>query len=125
MKIELKWSDEMMTEMMTTVRSKSLVPARMKIASINQLPVGRALTFEYRGHEALLVHLAPGELRAYYRQCPHKGSLLTWDESTGTIRCQVHDAVFDPVTGAPRKGPTAENIRPIGLELIDGDVFTN
>lgn len=65
MKIELKWSDEMMTTV------KSLVPARMKIASINQLPVGRALTFEYRGHEALLVHLAPGELRAYYRQCPH------------------------------------------------------
>ncbi|ACA60644.1 amphi-Trp domain-containing protein [Candidatus Desulforudis audaxviator] len=121
LEIEFKWPVESLS--VSVVRNKDSVTERIRIVSHGSLPVGKAVGFVYRGRESLLIHLAPGEYKAYHRRCPHKGEPLSWYEPTREIHCEAHGAVFDAATGAVLKGPVREGLRPIRLEVTDEGIF--
>ncbi|MEW6459080.1 MAG: amphi-Trp domain-containing protein [Bacillota bacterium] len=119
LEIEFKWS----AESLSSGRDEDPTMERIRVISHGSLPVGKAVGFVYRGRESLLIHLAPGEYKAYHRRCPHKGEPLSWHEPTCEIHCEAHGAVFDAATGAVLKGPVREGLRPIRLEVTDEGIF--
>jgi thiosulfate dehydrogenase (quinone) large subunit len=85
------------------------------IATLDQLPVGRAIAFQDpQLGPAALVRLANDQVAAYSRVCTHAGCLVGYDATSELLVCPCHGAEFDPSQGArPVAGPA-----PTALERI-------
>jgi thiosulfate dehydrogenase (quinone) large subunit len=102
--------------------------AGRKIATLAQLPIGRAVGFEAPGvGPAALVRLANGSVVAYSRVCTHAGCLVGYDAQEQLLVCPCHGAAFDPSQHAqPMPGsPTSTPLQMIRV-IVDrstGDVL--
>jgi hypothetical protein len=84
-------------------------PEMRRVASLDALPVGGALVFQYPGEfdNCLLVRLSDAELVAYSQKCTH-------------LSCAV---VLDLRSGSPTAGPPRRPLPRILLEVRGRDVF--
>ena len=99
--------------------------APLRIATMAELPAGRALYFNYPGPEdqAMLLHLpAGGNFVAYSQRCTHLSCAVYYQPEHGRLFCPCHDGVFDPESGAPIAGPPQRRLGQIALKL-EGDVL--
>ena len=101
--------------------------AGRKIASLDQLPIGRAVGFTAPGvGPAALVRLADGSVVAYSRVCTHAGCLVGFDPQAMLLVCPCHGARFDPsqhaepLAGSPTSTPL-QMIRVV-VDRSTGDV---
>lgn len=67
---------------------------------------------------------------AYINHCPHAGSPLDWvpgeflSLDKTHIQCSTHHALFEIDSGECVQGPcTGEKLKPVEVELVDGEVF--
>jgi thiosulfate dehydrogenase [quinone] large subunit len=98
------------------------------IATLDQLPIGKAIGFTAPGvGAAALVRLADGSVVAYSRVCTHAGCLVGYDAQSQLLVCPCHGAEFDPsqhaqpIPGSPTSTPL-QMIRVV-VDRASGDVI--
>jgi thiosulfate dehydrogenase [quinone] large subunit len=112
----------------STLPSTPTAPAGKTIATLDRLPVGKAIGFTAPGiGPAALVRLADGTVAAYSRVCTHAGCLVGYDPQAQLLVCPCHGAEFDPsqhaqpVPGSPTSTPL-QVIRVV-VDKATGDVI--
>ena len=106
-------------------RKQSGQPGIQRIASIDDLAVGGALTFTYPDeHEpCLLVRLTEREFVAFGQKCTHLSCAVVPRPAEGVFYCPCHEGRFDLKTGAPIAGPPKRPLPRVRLELRGRDIF--
>jgi Rieske Fe-S protein len=97
----------------------------VRLASLSDIPVGEARTFEFpTEHDpCVLVRTAERTIVAYSQKCTHLSCAVIPDVPNGVIRCPCHDGVFDLASGRPLAGPPRRPLSLVTLDIRDGDVF--
>ena len=74
-----------------------------RVAAVDQLPVGGALTFTYPGPEddCVLVRTRDDRLVAYSQKCTHLSCAVRPRVEEGMVHCPCHEGFFDLATGRP------------------------
>ena len=106
-------------------RKHSGQPGVQRIASIDDLAVGGALTFTYPDeHEpCLLVRLTEREFVAFGQKCTHLSCAVVPRPDEGVFYCPCHEGRFDLKTGAAIAGPPKRPLPRVLLELRGRDIF--
>jgi nitrite reductase/ring-hydroxylating ferredoxin subunit len=97
----------------------------LSIASINELPVGGAKTFEYPlgSTPRLLVKTGPSAFVAYDQQCTHLQCPVVPAVEQGKLHCPCHNGWFDLQTGDPVAGPPRRRLPRVLLEVRNEAVY--
>jgi Rieske Fe-S protein len=100
-------------------------PPVRRVASIDDVPIGGALTFAYPGdHDAcLLVRPAAGVLAAYGQRCTHLSCAVRPRLAEGILQCPCHEGAFDVASGRPVAGPPRRPLPLVRLEVRDGGIY--
>ncbi|MEP6767911.1 MAG: Rieske (2Fe-2S) protein [Acidobacteriota bacterium] len=105
-------------------RRRGRPPVR-RIAALNAVPVGGALTFAYpEPHDAcLLVRTAEDRFVAYSQKCTHLSCAVTPRPQENCLHCPCHNGFFDLATGTPTAGPPRRPLPRITLRIQDGSLY--
>lgn len=100
-------------------------PAMRKIASIEEVPVGGVVTFEYPGGDdpCVLIRTGPAALVAYDQRCTHLSCAVLPRVEQGIIHCPCHEGFFDLQSGRPIAGPPRRPLPRIRLETHGSDIY--
>jgi nitrite reductase/ring-hydroxylating ferredoxin subunit len=106
-------------------RTRHGLLATRRIASLDSLPIGGSLVFEYPGEHdiCVLVRLADAEVVAYGQKCTHLSCAVVPKPDQGVLHCPCHDGVFDLRSGRPVAGPPRRPLPRIVLEVRERDVY--
>ena len=98
---------------------------RTPVATVNEMSVGGAKTFEYpKGSTPrLLVRTGPQAFVAYDQQCTHLQCPVVPAVAEGKLHCPCHNGWFDLQTGQPLAGPPRRPLPRVLLEVRDGTVY--
>jgi nitrite reductase/ring-hydroxylating ferredoxin subunit len=100
-------------------------PAIRRIALLDDLPAGGAVTFAYPGEHdpCLLVRTADGALVAYGQKCTHLSCAVRPRVEEGILQCPCHEGSFELASGRPVAGPPRRPLSLVRLLVQDGAVF--
>src|SRR3954469_134723 len=75
-------------------------PARMRIASLAEVPIGSSFQFSYPGEHdrCILVRPREDQLVAYSQQCTHLSCAVIPETESGLFRCPCHEGFFEIAT---------------------------
>ena len=120
---------------LTTLRTTLPYP-RVKLSSVEQLPVGRHQLTSYPDQASPIVLVKLGrpaihgvgpdrDIVAFSRRCSHMGGTLSFRPDTGTFHCPLHYARFDAQKGGLLViGQATDNLPQLELEVDGaGDVY--
>ena len=95
------------------------------IASLDQLPAGGSIVFEYPAQHdiCVLVRRTETDLLAYSQKCTHLSCAVIPRPEEGVLHCPCHEGVFDLATGRPIAGPPTRPLPRIRLEIRGRDVY--
>jgi nitrite reductase/ring-hydroxylating ferredoxin subunit len=94
----------------------------IKVATIDEIPPGRAKLVEVDGNEIALFNNA-GSFHAIDNNCTHVGGPLCEGEIDGhEVTCPWHGAVFDVTTGRVLGPPAAEPVTCYNLRIQGSDI---
>ncbi len=98
---------------------------RQPVATLNELAVGGAKTFNYPAGSTsrLLVRLGPSAFVAYDQQCTHLQCPIVPVVEQGKLHCPCHNGWFDLRTGDAIAGPPQRRLPRILLEVHDQTVY--
>ena len=96
-----------------------------RIAAVNDLAVGGAMTFTYPEGSTprLLVRIGEREFVAYDQQCTHLLCPVVPAVESGRLHCPCHNGWFDLETGRPLAGPPRRSLPRVTLEVRNGAVY--
>lgn len=96
----------------------------MKVASVQDVPEGRSLNFNYPGEDdpAILVRLPGDRFVAYSQKCTHLACAVYYDRKSGRLQCPCHDGFFDVETGLVIAGPPPRPLPKIELRIENGEI---
>ena len=95
------------------------------IVSVEQVPVGGAVTFAYpEAHDSCLL-LRPEEntFIAFSQKCTHLSCAVVPRPEEGRLYCPCHEGSFELATGEPITGPPRRPLPKITLEVRNGTVY--
>ena len=100
-------------------------PPVTPIVSLNDLPVGGAITFQYPSpaDPCLLIRSSDDKLLAYASQCTHLQCPVLPQVETGQLHCPCHAGYFDLETGEVLAGPPRRPLPRIALEVKNATVY--
>lgn len=100
-------------------------PEPMAIASVDQVPVGGSLVFNYPadGPARLLVRIDEDTFVAYEQQCTHLTCPVIPDVAQGELHCPCHEGIFDLLSGRPLAGPPRRPLARVTLEVREGMIY--
>ena len=100
-------------------------PPVLRLASIDEIPVGQSLAFRYPDEfePCLLVRLSANEFVAFNQKCTHLSCAVIPRPEEGSFYCPCHEGRFDLKTGAPIAGPPKRPLTRILLERRGSDIF--
>lgn len=100
-------------------------PPLQRIASMDDLAVGAALSFRYPNeHEpCLLVRVGASEFVAFNQKCTHLSCAVIPRPAEHSFFCPCHNGRFDLRTGAPTAGPPQRPLTRIVLETRGRDIY--
>jgi nitrite reductase/ring-hydroxylating ferredoxin subunit len=103
---------------------RGLSPIR-RIASLDDVPVGGTLLFNYPGeHETcVLVRIAEREVVAYDQKCTHLSCAVVPKPEQGILHCPCHNGIFDLRSGRPVAGPPRRPLPRITLDIRGRDIY--
>jgi Rieske Fe-S protein len=106
-------------------QNRPQVPARLKVASLAELPHGGVAVFSYPSeHEkCVLVRLRDGSLVAFSQACTHLSCAVIPRVDEGVFECPCHDGYFDLRTGKNIAGPPPRPLPRIVLETDGDDIY--
>jgi Rieske Fe-S protein len=101
-----------------SLRPSAAASSALRIASLDEVPVGGAKTFHYPEGSTprLLVRTGPAAFVAYDQQCTHLLCPVVPAVDQGRLHCPCHNGWFDLYTGQPVAGPPP---RPLPRVLLD------
>ena len=104
---------------------REALPPGELVASIDELPVGGAKTFEYPEGSTprLLVRTGAREFVAYDQQCTHLLCPVVPAVESGRLHCPCHNGWFDLDTGRPLAGPPRRPLPRVLLEVRGDHVY--
>ncbi len=107
------------------VRRREAPPVRAKVASLREVPLGSAATFDFPGpHDpCLLIRTGAGELVAYSQKCTHLSCAVVPKIADGVLYCPCHEGYFDLLTGRNIAGPPPRPLPKIEIEVVGDDVY--
>ncbi len=96
-----------------------------RVASLDALPVGGTLVFDYPGEEdpCVLVRVSDSELVAYSQKCTHLSCAVIPEPAKGILHCPCHEGIFDLRSGRPTAGPPRRPLPRILLDVRGRDVY--
>lgn len=99
--------------------------AAQPIASVDELAVGGAKTFEYPSGSTprLLVRTGPHAFVAYDQQCTHLQCPVVPVVEQGKLHCPCHNGWFDLQTGDAVAGPPQRRLLRVLVEVRDRAVY--
>ena len=102
-------------------------PALARVAAVDDVPVGGAVTFAYPGDrdDCLLLRPEPNVLVAYSQKCTHLSCAVLPQLERERLYCPCHQGVFDLSTGRPLAGPAQRPLTRIVLEVRGREVFAS
>lgn len=94
-------------------------PDAVRLAALDDVPVGEARTFAYpTEHDpCVLVRTAERTVIGYGQKCTHLSCAVIPQVAGGVIRCPCHDGIFDLASGRPVAGPPRRPLSRIHLEI--------
>jgi Rieske Fe-S protein len=97
----------------------------VKIASLDQVPVGGALTFRYPGlhDDCILLRPNEGTVLAFGQKCTHLSCAVVPDAKENCLICPCHEGKFDAATGRPLSGPPRRPLQRVELLVRGNDVY--
>ena len=100
-------------------------PPVRKIAAVNDLPVGKALTFAYPDvhDDCIVIRTAVDRYVAYSQKCTHLSCAVTPELQNGRLACPCHHGYFDLATGNVLAGPPRRPLPRIRMEIRDGVLY--
>jgi Rieske Fe-S protein len=106
-------------------RRQSGRPPLQRIASMDDLAVGAALSFTYPNeHEpCLLVRLTTSEFVAFNQKCTHLSCAVIPRPAENSFFCPCHEGRFDLRTGAPTAGPPRRPLTRVVLEVRGREIY--
>jgi nitrite reductase/ring-hydroxylating ferredoxin subunit len=106
-------------------RTRHGLLATRRIASLDSLPIGGSLVFEYPGEHdtCVLVRLADAVVVAYGQKCTHLSCAVVPKPEQGVLHCPCHEGLFDLRSGRPIAGPPRRPLPRIVLEVRERDVY--
>ena len=107
-----------------TGRADATLPGT-RIAGVDELAVGGAMTFAYPEGSTprLLVRTGEREFVAYDQQCTHLLCPVVPAVESGRLHCPCHNGWFDLETGRPLAGPPRRALPRVTLEVRNGVVY--
>jgi nitrite reductase/ring-hydroxylating ferredoxin subunit len=97
----------------------------VKIAAVDKVPIGGAVTFSYpEAHDSCLL-LRTGEeaFIAFSQNCTHLSCAVVPQPDKGRFHCPCHEGYFDLATGEPIAGPPRRPLPKINVEIRSGAVY--
>jgi Rieske Fe-S protein len=106
-------------------RARRGAPPIMRIAHVDQIPVGSAMAFTYPGkhNPCLLLRTGEQHFLAYSNQCSHLLCPVVPQFDKGLLKCPCHSGYFDLESGRPVAGPPRRPLPRITLEIRDGYLY--
>lgn len=106
-------------------RKRSGQPALQRIASVDDVAVGSAVSFTYPDdHEqCLLVRLTVSEFVAFNQKCTHLSCAVIPRPAEGSFFCPCHEGRFDLKTGEPTAGPPRRPLTRVVLDIRGRDIY--
>lgn len=100
-------------------------PAERRIAAVDDLEVGQAVSFHYPTDRdpCLLIRQSEDVFRAYSSQCTHLMCPVRPDLEHNRLHCPCHEGYFDATTGRPTAGPPRRPLPLIHLRIDRGVVY--
>ena len=100
-------------------------PEIRRVASLEDVPVGGALTFAYPGPEddCVLVRLREDTVVAYGQKCTHLSCAVSPRVDHGLFHCACHKGSFDLQSGRPVAGPPRRPLPLVHLQVRGNDVY--
>ena len=98
----------------------------MRVASLQELPVGHSKVFHYPGpgDPCLLVRLDEDRFVAYDQKCTHLGCPVHYDREDGRIVCPCHVGYFSAEDGRALAGPPKRALPKIEIERRGEELWT-
>jgi nitrite reductase/ring-hydroxylating ferredoxin subunit len=99
------------------------MPEFVKVATLDEIPPGRARLIEVNGHEIAVFNL-DGTIHAIDNSCTHVGGPLCEGEISGSdVTCPWHGAVFDITTGRAVGPPAFEAVNRYQVRVEGSEVL--
>jgi len=100
-------------------------PPELRIAAIEELPVGGAkhFTFPTPDDRCLLLRLSPDRFVAYNQSCTHLACPVIYKPGAPMLHCPCHEGYFAVEDGRPLSGPPQRPLQRIALKARDGAVW--
>ncbi len=97
-------------------------PFKVKLGSIEAVPMGQGLSFSVEGEEIAIFRSRAGEVSAIENKCPHaNGPLAEGIIGEGKVVCPLHGHQFDLSTG---KGcDRNESVRSFPAWIENGELY--
>jgi Rieske Fe-S protein len=106
-------------------RRRTGQPGIVRLAAVDDLPVGTAQTFAYPTEHDPCVLVRHDERRfvAYSQKCTHLSCAVVPRVEDGLIRCPCHEGFFDLASGRPVAGPPRRPLSLVHLEVRGNEIF--
>ena len=106
-------------------RKRAGQPALQRIASVDDLAVGQAVSFSYpdANEPCVLVRLTASAFVAYNQKCTHLSCAVVPRVAERSLHCPCHEGSFDLVTGEPTAGPPRRPLTRVVLTFKGGDIY--
>jgi len=100
-------------------------PLRQRIAAVDDLTVGEAMSFHYptARDPCLLIRQSEDVFLAYSSQCTHLMCPVRPELEHNRLHCPCHEGYFDIATGKPTAGPPRRPLPKIELRIENGTVY--
>jgi len=94
---------------------------RMRVARIDEIPIGKGKQVLFSGEPVWVLHLRGGWI-ALSAICTHQGCLVNWDEKRLTFACPCHAGLFD-ANGNVLAGPPRRPLKRLRASVIGDEVY--
>jgi Rieske Fe-S protein len=106
-------------------RRRRGAPEIARVASVDEVAVGGAVTFAYPGEHdrCILIRPSADVLVAYGQECTHLSCAVLPQVEEGILRCPCHEGFFDLSSGRPIAGPPRRPLSRVRLEVRGRDIY--
>lgn len=107
------------------LRRRRSQPAMRRVASIDEVAVGAAVTFSYplEHDDCVMVRTGEDAFVAYGQKCTHLSCAVRPQVERGLLQCPCHEGSFDLASGRPIAGPPRRPLDRVRIQIVNRDIY--